>query len=179
MIMLCERCNKKKATVFYHENIDGKSRAFRLCGECTTAMQQTGELEELSSAFARFPLPFSVLEDGGFDGLFPLPKGRKGSASASKTCPLCGMTYGEIATTGKVGCAACYRTFSLELAHPIRVAHGATAYAGQAPRQLRLRREREKLLTELRDQLTRAVAEENYEEAASLRDRIRAADAET
>ena len=39
-IMLCEKCNKKKVTVFYRESINGRNRALRLCNECTDALEQ-------------------------------------------------------------------------------------------------------------------------------------------
>ncbi len=179
--MLCERCSKKKATVFYRENINGKARAFRLCGECASALQETGELEELSSAFARFAPVFGPGDDRFFGELFSLPvPGRVGrpeaTAPGSKKCPLCGATFGNIAAAGKVGCATCYQTFADELALPLRAAHGETVHVGQAPRQFRTRQERAARLAELRQQLKDAVIAENFEEAAALRDRIRGID---
>ena len=32
--MLCEKCKKRTATVFYNENINGKTRSYSLCAEC-------------------------------------------------------------------------------------------------------------------------------------------------
>lgn len=180
--MLCERCNKKKATVFYRENINGQARAFHLCGECASVMQEAGELEELSSAFARF-VPALGGDDGFFGELFSLPSINRTSSTATATptarkCPLCGATFGNIAAGGKVGCPTCYQTFADELALPLRAAHGQTTHMGQSPRHHRARQERIKRLEELRCQLKAAVQAEKFEEAATLRDRIHAIEAE-
>lgn len=180
--MLCERCSKKKATVFYRENMNGKVRAFHLCGECASAMQETGELEELSSAFAHFSPSVSGEDDAFSSELFSLPAGQRAdstppAAAAVRKCPLCEATFRSIASTGKVGCATCYRAFADELALPLRAAHGQSAHVGQVPRQFRERQERARHLEELRHQLKEAISAERFEEAASLRDCIRAAEA--
>ncbi len=180
--MLCERCNKKKASVFYRENINGKARAFHLCGECAAAMQQAGELEDLSSAFAHFPSLSRGEEEGFFGELCSLPTSKRPTsligASSVKKCPLCGASFGNIASTGKVGCATCYQAFAEELSLPLRAAHGRTRHVGQSSRRFRAKQERTRRLAELKEQLKKAITEENFEEAATLRDRIRATEGE-
>ena len=44
--MLCEKCKKNEATNFYHENVNGRIRTMRLCGDCAKALEETGELTE-------------------------------------------------------------------------------------------------------------------------------------
>ena len=41
--MLCDTCGRKKAAVFYHENIGGRVRTFNLCPACADAMKKSGE----------------------------------------------------------------------------------------------------------------------------------------
>ena len=50
--MLCDTCGRKKAAVFYHENIGGRVRTFNLCPACADAMKKSGELEDFSDACA-------------------------------------------------------------------------------------------------------------------------------
>lgn len=38
--MLCDTCGRKKAAVFYHENIGGRVRTFNLCPACADAMKK-------------------------------------------------------------------------------------------------------------------------------------------
>ena len=61
--MQCERCNKKKATVFYRENINGRVKALRLCGDCVEVLEQAGELEDMGTVLSGVPSPLLVSED--------------------------------------------------------------------------------------------------------------------
>ncbi len=179
--MLCERCNKKKATVFYRENINGRVRALRLCGDCTEALEAAGELEDMSAAMTGFASPFCRIDDRLYATPFRLlPRksaGRTGSAPTD-ACPLCGATAAEIASTGKVGCARCYEVFGDVLAGAIHATHGQSTHAGRTSAGHRARKEKAERLARLKDQLKEAIASEQYETAVSLRDEIRALEAE-
>lgn len=172
--VLCEKCNKKKATVFYNENINGKVRSYNLCADCAKMMRDAGELEDFSSPFASFASPFSSVEDSFFNDFFSLPHHAGGSVlSAPKACPLCGATLADISATGKVGCATCYEVFHEVLEPTVQAAHGKTKHIGKVARGHRAKRERADRLAELRKQLKAAVETENFEEAVRLRDQIR------
>ena len=45
--MICERCKKKEATVFYEENINGATRSYSLCSECAAELNKSGDLSGL------------------------------------------------------------------------------------------------------------------------------------
>ena len=168
--MLCEKCKKRTATVFYNENINGKVRSFSLCGDCAAKMREKGELQDVTSMVGSFADPFSELQDhffGNFFGLPTLPYAEE------KACPTCGTTYREIAKTGLVGCPDCYKTFDTELERTIGAAQGATSHKGAVPARNRAKQKLEEELKTLREKLDAAVAKEEYEEAAKLRDEIR------
>ena len=38
--MLCEKCKKNEASVFYRENINGKERKYSLCPECAAELEK-------------------------------------------------------------------------------------------------------------------------------------------
>ena len=174
--MICERCNKKKATVFYRESIGGRTRALRLCGECAEELEQAGELEDISAAVAGFMSPCFLSDEGSFP--LPFQGAAKAGAAVSCKCPVCGSTVGDIAAAGRVGCATCYTVFGKELAGAIRSAHGTAEHTGRVSAGYRARQERAERLTEMKKQLKEAVSNENYESAAELRDAIRALEAE-
>ena len=111
--MLCEKCKKRTATVFYNENINGKTRSFSLCGECAAKLREKGDLQDITSMTGSFADPFSALHDNLFGGFFGIPSHI--SAQTQKKCPTCGTTYLEISKSGKVGCPQCYNTFREEL----------------------------------------------------------------
>ena len=174
--MLCERCNKKKASVFYRESIGGRERAFRLCGECADALEEAGELEDVSASVAGFIAPRFLSDEGRF--LLPFHGADADAEHAEAVCTACGMPFAEVAATGQVGCAACYVRFGGELERAIRSAHGRAEHTGRVSAGFRARQEREARLTGLKKQLKDAVSREDYESAAGLRDQIRALEAE-
>ncbi|MFM7798192.1 MAG: UvrB/UvrC motif-containing protein [Planctomycetota bacterium] len=89
-------------------------------------------------------------------------------------CPECGHTFNDFKSTGLLGCAACYRAFASTVAPVIARSHGgATEHVGRRPARAEVAAERTALLTQLGRELEEAVAAEQYERAARLRDRIR------
>ena len=179
--MQCERCNKKKATVFYRENAGGRIKALRLCGDCLEILEQTGELEDISAAVAGFISPFFVTEDYGISFPFPTPGNsppRMGGTVSPKKCSACGATTEDIYRSGRVGCAHCYGAFAEELADVLDAAHGRTEHRGRISAGYRARAEKTARLARLKKQLKEAVSTEQYEAAAGLRDEIRGLEAE-
>lgn len=174
--MQCERCNKRKATVFYRENIGGRVKALRLCAECAEHLEQAGELEDMSTAISGFLSPLALTDDGVF--ALPFHPTLQSPARSARKCPLCGATLTEIAAEGRVGCASCYDFFSDELSGAIRSAHGRSEHTGRVSAGHRARKEKAERLAGLRKQLKEAIATERFEAAVDLRDAIRALEAE-
>jgi len=174
--MLCEKCKKRTAAVFYNENINGKTRSFSLCSECAARLREKGDLQDITSMVGSFADPFSELQDNLFGGFFGLSKPQ--TLPGEKTCPGCNSTYADILKDGKVGCPECYSAFSSELSRMIRSIHGTTAHTGAIPARHRARQEREEHVKQLRKDLQEAIKKEDFESAARLRDEIRAAEAQ-
>lgn len=169
--MLCEKCKKRTAAVFYNENINGKIRSFSLCSECAAGLREKGELQDITSMVGSFADPFSELQDNLFSGFFGIPKAI--GVSTEKKCPGCESTYAEIAKLGRVGCPECYTVFANELSRMIRSVHGTTAHTGSIPSRHRAKQAREEKLKQLRAQMQDAIQKEDFERAAALRDEIR------
>ena len=77
--------------------------------------------------------------------------------------------------TGRLGCAECYQAFGDHLRDLLRRFHGSSQHVGErylVPGVNGEASARSQLL-DLRDQLRRAVENENFELAAELRDQIR------
>ena len=155
--MKCERCNQNEASFFYQEQINGKTKKKALCHSCAA---EAGMSEATGN-------PFSLLL-GGFSSTL-LQKTKNGVQ-----CPACGATMHEISKEGRVGCAACYRTFEAQLAPSIRAMHGNATHTGRTPSKHTEKKERKTRIEALREALQAAIAEEDFEKAATLRDEIRA-----
>ncbi|MBE6604356.1 MAG: hypothetical protein E7639_01450 [Ruminococcaceae bacterium] len=167
--MKCEKCNQNEATFFYQEQINGHATKVALCQQCAA---KAGLLSGQSD-------PFSILL-GGFPSLSYRTARPKSTAPAA-TCPSCGATLTELMHEGRVGCAACYRTFKAQLAPSIRAMHGNATHTGRTPAKRAdvptQAATNEALCTKeeaLRDALKQAIAREDFEKAAALRDEIRA-----
>lgn len=92
------------------------------------------------------------------------------------TCASCGMTYQEFRVKGRFGCAACYDAFEDGLVPLLEKVHGASQHIGTLPKdEAPTERSREAVAQELADlkrRLNRVIKNEDYMEAARIRDRI-------
>jgi len=92
---------------------------------------------------------------------------------APKACACCGTTMSQVRESGLVGCPLCYRSFEKELSPIIeRAQAGSCAHVGRHPAQAAELVDRAALRNRLARELREAVAQEQYERAARLRDRL-------
>ncbi len=158
-MMLCKNCKKREATVYYKQNINGKVTETALCNECA----------------AKWNMSDSIFSFGGLLGsLF----GGEGTSGADKVCDFCGATLRDLRRTGKVGCAKCYDVFRDELSDTIAGIHGAREHVGRGPQGYLENQKKQNQIKELKAKLQDAIQEQNFEEAALLRDQIRGLDQE-
>ena len=164
--MKCEHCKQNEASCFYQFTNNGVTSSLALCSACAAALQVGGK--SYTNPFAELGTDRSHL----FDSLFgaPVSKAQKNA----KSCPTCGAVWRDIAKEGRVYCADCYKTFGEELAPTLRSIHGAATHTGRAPAARRAVREKDERLAALREALKEAIAAEDFEKAAELRDEIRA-----
>lgn len=153
--MFCEKCGKNYATTHIKTVVNGIVREYNLCSEC--AAKSGYGSNSITGMLA------SMLGD------MALP-----AIKSQKHCSVCGTTFSDIAKTGKMGCGECYKTFKDEILPYIKRVHGATKHAGKIPNRAPLIvRPKEKTVADLRQELSRLVAEEKYEQAAVVRDKIK------
>lgn len=173
--MLCDICKNKKANVHLTEIINDEVTELHLCDECaktkSTEMQQHFSIADLLS------------------GLVDLPVDRSARKQHVRIkCQNCGMNYSDFKKLGRFGCSQCYETFKRALYPLFKSIHGSTRHAGKQPKKAPLKRTRMQQaqvkekpsltnIEELKRRLVKVVENEEFEEAAVLRDRIRAAEA--
>jgi protein arginine kinase activator len=88
-------------------------------------------------------------------------------------CPRCGFTQADFKKAGRLGCSDCYATFSEGLEGLLKTMHKGTRHIGKVPRALQQSRDVAERLKALQKQLSKAIAGEDFEQAALLRDEIR------
>ena len=156
--MLCQHCGMRPATTHIRTSINGVQEEKMLCSECAAREGFNG----LSSIFT-----------GGLLGSL-LKNDLSGSTAAGAVrCTRCGISFEEIARSGKVGCADCYKQFRDKLSPTVERLHGKADHAGKTPRRKTAVPQEKSQLEQLREQLARAIETQEFELAAQLRDRIR------
>ena len=160
--MTCQQC-QDEATVHLTETVDGRRRELHLCLAC--ARQAGVALPES---------PPSLALDAVIQSLIVTNVGELVGELASLTCPDCGLKFMEFRARGRLGCPHDYRVFARGLLPLLGRAHGATRHVGKVARRRPADSDRLRLRTKLRD----AIAREDYELAARLRDQLRHKDAD-
>ena len=94
--------------------------------------------------------------------------------TSAKACPDCGMTIAQYKKCSLLGCPTCYETFK-EVLLPIinKVQNNNTQLVGRVPSQMSVDLNRHLQIRKLLKKLESAVSQEQYEQAATLRDQLR------
>lgn len=168
--MLCENCHVKEATVHVTQVVDGQVTKNHLCEECAAqkGIDVHAQPLDLSGMVANLKEQLAQLKGA--------PAER--SAPGPAVCPACGMTRTEILKKGHLGCDRCYEVFAAEMLPVVLSLQHNDQHLGKVPRRSAARVKTSLELARLRRELDKAVAAENYELAAQLRDRIKALPAE-
>ena len=167
--MKCEKCGEREATFLYQKQTNGHSVSISLCQSCAAEAGLLGSAKMAGNPFGGF---FAGDLPNLFGDIFEFTQ--KPAVKPSTTCPQCGATWAELAKAGKVGCPSCYTTFAEQLEHSIRSMHGNATHTGRCPAKRRAVLDKKNRLEALKGSLKTAIESENFEEAARLRDEIRA-----
>ncbi len=162
--MICERC-PREASIHVKETVDGRQREFHLCAECA---RESGLMPLVT------PPTFGL--ESVLQNLILSKVGELVGELSQRICPVCGLKYMEYRGEGRLGCPHDYHAFEAGLVPLLRRAHGATRHVGKRPRRTTAPDSLTRL--RLRARLRVAVAREDYEEAARIRDELRPREAD-
>jgi protein arginine kinase activator len=108
------------------------------------------------------------------------------TSSLDIVCDECNTSFNDFLNTGKMGCANCYKTFRKKLIPILKRIQGGTEYLGgtagsesnDSTENTKLKKnnlnvEVEDKIKLLEKNLKKCIQEENYEEAAKIRDEIK------
>lgn len=102
-----------------------------------------------------------------------IAKASKSPRSQRHVCPECGLSFSDFRKKGTLGCSDCYSTFEKHLSPLIeRAQNGAVHHVGKTPSRAGKSLDRQLLIQRMLKELDSAVAAEQYERAAELRDKI-------
>ncbi len=163
--MLCQECRKNEATIHIVKQADGKQTELNLCEQCARKKE---ELEvSFEPQFSLHKLFASMLNQS-------LRDSRRAQQAVDTQCPTCGLTFSQFSQIGRLGCSDCFEAFEEQLKPLLRRIHAGCAHTGKVPVRIQGRVKTVRELDQLKDDLQLKVSNEEFEEAAILRDRIRA-----
>ncbi len=87
-------------------------------------------------------------------------------------CPKCHISFGDFQRTGLLGCSYCYEHFSRSLIPTVKRVQGGLSHIGKIPKNASKEVVSKRKIDELKLKLKDLIAQENFEEAAVVRDEI-------
>jgi len=158
--MLCDICKKAEATVHLTQIVEGKILKVDMCEACAKAKGVQD-----SAAFSLAEL---------LAGFAPEPTAEESQTEAPVLrCPSCGMTQADFKKIGRFGCAQCWTTFQEGLSALLKAMHKGDHHVGKVPGKAAHTVVINEKIKQLSEELQKAIRNEQYEEAALLRDQIR------
>lgn len=158
--MLCDICKQNVATVHLTQMVEGKTKKVDLCEGCS---KEKGVDDPTGFSLADLLLGLGA------------PQEMEAAVGGDLKCPNCGFTQADFKKAGRLGCSECYRVFSEGLEGLLKTMHKGTRHVGKTPRALQSEQELTTKLKTLQKKLEKAIADENFEGAAQIRDEIKQA----
>lgn len=183
--MKCERCGKE-ATVSVKAIMNGQEHDFYLCNDCiqyyTDMSAQDGENEfhninfnksNLESLMQKFVPSLDDMIDGYYEYKFNLNNHPYDYLEGlnQRTCPNCGNLESNI-KSGIFGCEQCYNLSEKLTTKVLKTYNIFDKYTGNLPKRDREFKEVALEIKSLQEKLQQSVDTEDYEQAASLKERI-------
>ncbi len=142
--MICQVCGKREATIMVVRTSNHMKETVYVCPVCAGKGN-------------------SSLMGDMTDLLSPILENILGGVQSSPICPTCGQTQRQFESTGKMKCKDCYAFF-----------HSSGTHVGKKPGKNQEAQDHLNHIKEKELELKRLIENENYEEAALLRDELKA-----
>ena len=158
--MKCECCHEIEATIHLTQVIDGNVKKLNLCQDC--ALESGIDLNS--------PISITdVLLGLGAQPLQNVPIGTDFDLS----CKRCQITRSEFKKRAQLGCPECYNAFMGELNALTKAMHHSGQHVGKIPARQGNEARITAQVAALQKDIETAIAKEQYEVAANLRDKIK------
>lgn len=148
---MCDECSQNPANVHVTQIANNETTVFHLCEQCAKKKGISISIEGLEGV---------VGQQSGAD------------AVADKECPHCKTRLSAFREKGWLGCAACYQAFGEEIDRILVQVHGSAIHQGKRYTKRATTRSGKPSVKQLRTELENAIKNEDFEQAALLRDTI-------
>lgn len=162
---LCDECGQNEACYTVSVMMGGQVTQRHLCADCMAKMNMNlaaGNVKQLLSAI------MSALTGDAEEEAAPVVDPQE-----DVVCERCNTRLSQFTKSGKLGCPYCYTAFREQLTPMLQQIHGRVQHAGRKPIEDEAAQRRRAVYDRLTRQLEQAVAVEDFETAAILRDQLR------
>lgn len=154
--MICQDCKQQPAAVHLTQITNGQKTELHLCMACANRR---------NIQFLPVMMPF----EAGIKPAFPI---MAPSGNELRKCQACNYTWGEFVQTGFLGCTKCYDSFADLLSTVITKNQGKVRHQGKVPHHAGAGFKIRRSISTLKNELEKAIKEEDFEKAARVRDEI-------
>jgi protein arginine kinase activator len=166
--MKCQQCDKP-ATFHITELTGGKPQELHLCEDHARQYLTAPVNEPAASGNMASVLAHQMAIGQTAEELAQLDQ---------QACPVCGITFYEFRSQGRLGCPHDYVCFQAQLEPLIVNIHGESEHVGKRPNRPAGGSEKRTQLIRLRREMKEAIDDEHYERASKLRDEIQRIESE-
>ncbi len=159
--MKCDICGSSRAVIHIQQIAGSEEININICEKCAREKGLTINNSELSLSLKNLLANFEQI------------KKAIEQKDNNKVCTMCGTTLEDIKKSGRAGCAGCYSEFSKYISVYLKKGIGACEHRGKYPFRINIMSRKMKEMGDLHLRLRKAVKNENFEQAAYLRDRIK------
>ena len=165
--MTCDNCKKESAVVSIEQIINGKKIEQNLCYTCSLDY----DIDPLAAPMmlSHIIKHMFFMNSSGIKN----PFGESIEDSNIK-CENCETTLSEFKRQTKLGCYNCYEAFEKEIMKVFKNIQRSTSHVGKIPQKSESSIKIVRAIKTLEKEQEEAIKHEEYEQAAILRDRIRA-----
>lgn len=164
--MLCQECGKRPSSLHFTKIVNGEKTEYHLCEACA---REKGEMiPGTANGFSIHNLLSGLLNNDPSINL-------TGAAAKPQElrCEQCGLTYTQFSKLGRFGCSTCYTTFNDRLNPLFKRVHGSVSHTGKVPKRSGMVVQQKREIESLKKELSAYIDNEEFEQAASIRDQIR------
>ncbi|EZH64430.1 hypothetical protein DH09_21160 [Bacillaceae bacterium JMAK1] len=168
--MLCQHCNERKATLRFTKIVNGNKTEKHLCEHCA---KDQGEALPGNNNYSIHDLLSGMLNlDSSNPSLgqihFKQPR-------TELSCPKCKLSYSAFVQNSRFGCSHCYQAFEEKLDPILKRVHGGNhVHRGKIPKRIGGKLEHKRKVIKLKEKMQFYIQNEEFEEAAIIRDEVRA-----
>lgn len=159
MKLKCENCSER-ATLHITEIEDDGYRELHFCFACGQKY-----LRQDAKASAKVQKTTKSASEEEVDET-------EGAEAPSVRCPYCKTTFADFRSAGRLGCPHDYQVFRADLEPLLKSIHDRVKHSGKTPKRMPADIQVQTKRMQLRQDLQQAVAVEDYERAARIRDQI-------